>query len=130
MSDKYVAFLHGKIVAICEAILAEKIGIIAGSRILVSLHFDLFTENDSDFSIFRVVDSDTDHLPVDFERKNWSPEALQRKDIEIAESEEFYKNQVFDACRELTKRFKLKNNSFLLFELLIKIFMRAQKYQS
>lgn len=110
MIDIYKAFLHGKIVAICEEILAGKIGIIAGSRSLVSLHFQLFEKDDSDFSVFRLIDSDTDHLPVDEERKNWSIKALERKDEEIKEHESFYEDMAFTACKELIERFEIKNN--------------------
>ena len=109
MSEIYAAFLHGKVTAICEAILRGTLGVIAGSRILVDLHFELF-ENDSDFSVFRLIESDTDHLPVDKERKNWSAEALAGKDEEIKECELFYEDMALAACRELIKRFEIKNN--------------------
>jgi hypothetical protein len=41
--------------------------------------------------MFDAVDSETDDLPVDIERKNWGSEALKRKDVEIAEAEAIYK---------------------------------------
>jgi hypothetical protein len=110
MSEIYVAFLHGKVIAICEAILRGTVGVIAGSRILVALHFELFENDDSDFSVFRLIDSDTDHLPVDKERRNWSAEALARKDEEIKECESFYEDMAFVACKELIKRFEIKNS--------------------
>lgn len=109
MIDNRTAFLQGKIIAICEAIKSEKIGVIAGSRTLVSLHFELFDENDEDFITFRAIDSETDHLPVDWERKNWSKGALEIKDKEITEYELFYKDEVFLACEKLIERFTIKN---------------------
>lgn len=109
MVNEYTAFFHGKVIAICEAIKSEKIGIIAGSRTLVSLHFELFDDKkDEDFLQFLAIDSETDHLPVDWERKNWSKEALERKDKEIEEYELFYKNAVFSACDKLVQRFSIK----------------------
>ncbi len=107
--DKQTAFLHGKIVAICEAIRSEKIGVIAGSRILNSLRFKLSEENDEDFMFFAGIDSETDYLPVDWERKNWSKDSLKEKDKEIAEIETFYKKSVISACENLIKRFDIKN---------------------
>ena len=110
-------FVRGKIIAICEAILNEEIGIIAGSRILNSLDHELRHsqvgqfERDEDFILFVGIDSETDHLPVDRERANWSAEALARKDKEIAESEAFYKNSAFAACRHLIARFDMKNRT-------------------
>lgn len=102
-------YIRGKIVAICEAVLAEEIGIIAASRRLSALGLKLFDGHDEDFITFRGVDSETDHLPVDIERKNWSDEALKRKDEEIAEAEALYKNDVITACTKLIERFAIWN---------------------
>jgi Protein of unknown function (DUF2489) len=90
--------------------LAEEIGIIAASRRLTALGLKLFDAHDEDFIMFVAVDSETDHLPVDKERHNWSAEALERKDAEIAEAEAFYKNNVIAACRKLIERFVIWNN--------------------
>lgn len=103
-------YIRGKIVAICEAVLAEKIGIIAASRTLSALGLELFDGHDEVFSMFDAVDTETDHLPVDIERRNWSAEALRRKDAEIAEAEAFYKNDVIAACRNLIERFVIWND--------------------
>jgi hypothetical protein len=105
MKNEY--FLRGMIVAICEATLAEEIGIIAASRRLSALGWELFERRHEDFLTFDVVDSETDDLPVDIERKNWDAEALKRKDAEIAEAEALYKNDVIAACRKLTERFAI-----------------------
>jgi hypothetical protein len=32
---------------------------------------------------FVAISSETDHLPADYERQNWSDEALERKDIDF-----------------------------------------------
>ncbi len=47
----------------------------------------------------------TDHLPVDLERQNWSVEALERKDKEIANYEASAKADALETCRKLSKRF-------------------------
>ena len=101
-------FLRGRIVAICESILAEEIGVIAGSRRLSQLGLQLYDDHDEDFITFDAVDSETDHLPVNSERANWSTEALARKDEEIAQAEALYKTNVFSACRKLIERFRLE----------------------
>jgi hypothetical protein len=104
-------YIRGKIVAICEATLDEEIGIIAASRRLSALGWELFEGRHEDFITFDAVDSETDDLPVDKERKNWSAEALNRKDAEIAQVEALYKNNVIAACRKLIERFAIFNNS-------------------
>ena len=98
-------YIRGKIIAICEAVLAEEIGVIAASRRLNSLGLQLLDGHDEDFNTFRAVDTETDDLPVDIERNNWDAEALKRKDVEIAEAEALYKDHVTAACRKLIERF-------------------------
>lgn len=100
--------LQGKVLAICEAVLNEEIGVIAGSRRLHQLGHELCDEHDEDFLTFVGIDSQTDHLPVDRERQNWSNEALQRKNKEIDDAEAFHKNQAISACRKLISRFEIK----------------------
>lgn len=103
-------YLRGKIIAICEAVLAEEIGVIAASRRLTSLGLKLLDDHDDDFGVFRAVDTETDDLPVDIERKNWDEEALKRKDVEIAKAEALYKDDVTEACRKLIERFVIWKN--------------------
>ena len=100
-------YIRGKIVAICEATLAEEIGIIAASRRLSALGLELFDRRHEDFITFDAVDSETDHLPVDKERNNWSAEALERKDAEIAKAEALYRNNVIAACKKLLEQFAI-----------------------
>jgi hypothetical protein len=112
-SKERLAFIRGKIIAISKAILKEEIGIIAGSRILTSLGYELYegfdSQKDEDFMTFVVIDSDTDHLPVDYERRNWSVKVLERKDKEIAEYEAKARDDTFAACRNLIERFDMKD---------------------
>jgi hypothetical protein len=103
INETLSVFVRGKIIAICEAILNEEIGVIAGSRILNRLEFELIDysvgkfDRDKDFIPFVAIDSETDHLPVNRERADWSAEALARKDKEIAESEALYRDSAFAA---------------------------------
>jgi hypothetical protein len=98
-NEQYSIFIRGKIAAICESILRGEIGVIAGSRRITSLGFELFDNHDEDFIPFVAIDSETDHLPVDGERKNWSNDSLKRKDKEIAEFESISKEEAFKACK-------------------------------
>jgi len=49
------------------------------------------------------IDSETDALPMGDVRKEWSPDALKRKDKEIAEAEAFYRDSAFNAATELIR---------------------------
>lgn len=101
-------FLRGKIVGICEAVICEEIGIIAAARRLWRLGIELGAD-DSNFEVFVAIDSETDHLPVDIERQNWSSEALQAKDAEILEYGKRYKSEVINACKNLINLLELKD---------------------
>ena len=105
IDPNHEAFVAGKIVAICQCILKVEIGIIAGSRRLVRLGLELFGKHDDDFTLFRAIDSETDHFPVDCERTNWSQEALSEKDKEIKDVEKFHREDVEAACHLLISRF-------------------------
>ena len=104
-SDEYRESRRESLVETAKAVINGDIGIILGSRQIHAYRFDLADDLDDDFSLFIGVDSQTDHLPVDEERRNWSSEALSRKDLEIAEAEEFFKDDVLAACRKLIARF-------------------------
>jgi len=106
-NEDYSIFIRGKIVAVCEAMLREEIGIIAGSRKLTSLGLEFFGDHDEDFVMFVSIDSETDHLPVDLERQNWNIKALKRKDKEIENYEASAKADAFETCRKLIKRFSM-----------------------
>ena len=105
--EKQEYYIRGKIVAICEAVMAEEIGVIAASRHLSALGLELLGVRHEDFLTFDAIDTETDHLPVDKERKNWSTEALKRKDEEISEAEDLYKNNAIAACKKLVERFRV-----------------------
>ena len=104
-NNEHLIELRGKVVAVCESIIREEIGVIVGARKLTSLGFEMFGKHDEDFLQFAAIDSETDHLPVDNERKNWSLESLEQKDKEIEEYEIATKAEVFEACKILIKRF-------------------------
>lgn len=111
VNEEHSAFTRGKIVALCEALLQEEIGIIAGARRLKGLGHELCGDHDEDFLIFVAIDSETDHLPVDREWRNWSVDALERKDREITEYEGSVKDDAFAACKVLIERFGTKTGT-------------------
>lgn len=55
----------------------------------------------TEFHIFGVIESDTDHLPTAHVREHCTEEWLIKADREIAECIEFYNQNVRSACREI-----------------------------
>jgi len=106
INEEYFETLRSALVATATAVVEGKVGIVLGCRRLYSLKHSMQLDDfDEDFQIFLAVDSQTDHLPVDEERRNWGLDALRRKDIEIAEAEGFFRSEVVAACQKLLVRF-------------------------
>jgi hypothetical protein len=51
--------------------------------------------------VFVGIDCETDTLPIGEVRQHWSPEALERKDREIVEVENFYRESATKAATRL-----------------------------
>jgi len=94
------------IVKVAQAILNGTMDVIEGSRMLHGLGHDVCADDlDPDFSIFVVVDSDTDHLPIGEVRQLWAENILVEKDEEIRKIKAFYKDDVLQTCSSLILRF-------------------------
>ena len=93
-----------KVVHFAKAMTQDEIGIIEGVRYMAWLGFSV--GDDLDLYIFHQIVSQTDHLPVGKVRELWSADALLKKDKEIAQAEQFYKQPALDACQKLIQRFK------------------------
>ncbi len=107
--EEYLAFVRGKLVAIAQAMMDAEIGIIAGSRKLSEYGSRLYKGDFLDeeyFVTFDEIASSAAHLPVDWERSNWSEEALKQKDVEIAEYEAKVREDVLAACKKLIEKYE------------------------
>jgi hypothetical protein len=97
---------RAKAIATATEMITDKMGIIAGARILATLRFEVgVTEDDEDFLTFVVIDSETDDLPIDQQiREHWATEALQEKDVEVNRCENLYRQDAIQACKNIIKR--------------------------
>jgi len=87
--------------------LSGKVGIIEGARKLTAISYRLnLVETETDFLVFIATASETDHLPIGKERDLWAKSALQEKDIEIKQAENYHKENIFLACRVLLEKWK------------------------
>ena len=60
---------------------------------------------DTEFHIFGVIESSTDHLPTTKVRELCSKEWLAKTDIELTECINFYNQQVLEACNEIVAKY-------------------------
>jgi hypothetical protein len=105
-NEEHRQFLSRKIVATAQRVLSGELGIIAGARQLSGLGSDVGADRDPDFTFFVGLDSETDHLPIGEVRQSWNSEALQQKDAEVREIEASYREQAFESCRSLIRRYE------------------------
>jgi len=91
------------IVHIARQLVAGQIGVIAASRELGWLRHEVEPQLANALATFTGIDSETDTLPLGDVRKEWNPEALKRKDKEIAEAEDFYRESAINAATELIR---------------------------
>jgi hypothetical protein len=102
-------FLEAKTSAleILSRLTTGDIGVLAAAQKLSSLRHTLVgNARDEDWDVFVGIDSGTDHLPLEEHRKNWAPEALASKDIEIKEAEDFFRARAVAAAHSLLRRYE------------------------
>lgn len=92
-----------RILLVAKQLVAGEIGVIAASRELGHFHHEVEPQVAKVLLTFTGIDSETDALPVGSVRKEWNPAALERKDKEIAEAEDFYRGSAINAATELIR---------------------------
>ncbi len=98
-----------EIVRVARLILSGEVSIITGAREMASVRFRSHSDDrDEEFLVFVGIDSETDHLPVGDMRKLWAADALIRKDAQINEAEDFFRERALEAARILIERYEPK----------------------
>ncbi|MBI5633633.1 MAG: hypothetical protein HZA15_09170 [Nitrospirae bacterium] len=106
-NEQYMNSKRQEVVNIAKDYLNKKIEYILAIRSLTYLKHKVSDDDfDQDFILFVAIDSETDHLPSNELRANCSESWLKKCDKEIKESEEFYRDQMNEACCKLIKRFE------------------------
>jgi hypothetical protein len=97
-----------RVVAAAEALLRGDVGVIEAVQRLSSLASSVVDDwfSDPEFTVFGVLDTETDHLPVGGVRKFWDSAALTEKDATIQRIEAANRLEVEAACRRLIDRFR------------------------
>jgi hypothetical protein len=101
---------HGRedcreIVQRCQDLLEGRLGVIEAARRLKELAFRVRAEEDEDFLLFRVIDSESDALPVGPGRAHWSAAALEREDAKIAGFEDNWREQAMASARHSAEKY-------------------------
>jgi hypothetical protein len=100
--SEYRAIVSAQILSSAKQLLSGQLGIIAAARQLSAFrHFD--PELGTPLRVFVGIASETDDLPIGEVRQQWSAEALERKDREIVEAEQTYRDSAIEAATELVR---------------------------
>jgi hypothetical protein len=70
---------------------------------LSPLRHELESELAGVLLVFTAIDSETDTLPIGEVRQHWSREALERKEPEISEAEDYYHDTAIEAAYRLVQ---------------------------
>jgi hypothetical protein len=95
-----------EVVQHCQDLLEGRVGVIQAARHLMELAFRVRDEDDQDFLLFRVIDSESDALPVGSERAHWSAVALEREDARIAAFEGNWRERAMASARALAQKYR------------------------
>jgi hypothetical protein len=90
-----------QILSLAKQLLTGQLGVIAAARELSPLRHEVETELAEVLVAFTTIDSETAALPIGEVRLHWSPEALERKDREITEAEQYYRDTAIEAATRL-----------------------------
>ncbi|MEM1116007.1 MAG: hypothetical protein AAGJ11_05840 [Bacteroidota bacterium] len=92
-------------VAVAQAVLLNRLGVLEAACRLSSLRHDGDAENDGDFLVMAAAWDDTDGLPVGPEREHWHPDVLPQKNEEIAAVTAHWEPAVRESCRRIVDRY-------------------------
>lgn len=106
--EEYVLSARARAVEACAAILAGKLDVLEGCRLLASLRWEVkVDELDEDFVAFAAISSEVDALPIGEVRQHWAPEALAELEPDIQSATAWALPQAVVACRSVVQRFEV-----------------------
>jgi hypothetical protein len=71
----------------------------------IKSRLDALADRDPDFDAFVVIQSESDHLPLEAQRSQWAPTALAKLELEFQRTEEWARSFAPQACRRPIARF-------------------------
>lgn len=95
------------LVAVAQAMLTGNVSFFEGADQVLRLKRSIggIADRDPDFDAFLLVQSETDHLPMQAQRHLWNPQALAELEPEFVQTEVWAKSFLPAACRSLIARF-------------------------
>ena len=102
--EEYVVKQRGGARLVAKRGLSGEVSAVQGARLIVCLGGLELPEGDEDLRALRLVDSETDHLPLADERQHWAPPALAEKADKLARAERWAREVALTAFKNLAER--------------------------
>jgi hypothetical protein len=96
-----------QVVALATEMLAGRLNYFEGASRIWALQSQVggLGDRDPDFDAFALINSETDHLPLEKQKSLWSLSAIERLTPEFKRTEEWAAEFAPDACRNIISRF-------------------------
>ena len=107
--EAYIEGRQAEAVRFAQSLLSGNAEFLVAIRHLSCLRNEIGTNSsDQDFSLFLVIDSETDHLPAGEVKSLCSPEWLQKANTEIEAIQALYRVELAAACNKIVGRFSVR----------------------
>ena len=95
-----------RLVELCSSMLSGKLSYFEGAVLVCNLRSRLrVRDDDPDLTAFILIQSETDHLPLQAVRHRWSPDARRKLEPEFEQTEVWAQPFASEACERIIKRF-------------------------
>ena len=96
-----------QVVALAKAMLAGELPYLEGAYQICRLRgrIEGLADRDQDFDAFILIESETDHLPLQAPRHLWSDRALKELEPEFERTQSWAASLAEEACQRLIARF-------------------------
>jgi len=96
-----------QLVCLAQAMLDKKLSYFEGAAQILKIKSKIsgIADRDVDFDAFVVIESETDHLPLEEQKPRWSKEALSRLEQEFDKTEQWAQTFAPQACKNIITRF-------------------------
>ena len=103
--DEYVAEQRRFAVSIARRVLEGEMTMLEGARVLSRLDGLDLDEDDSDWQNLKLVDVETEALPIGEVRALWHPDALREQEPDLERAERWARDFALDSFRRFVERF-------------------------
>jgi len=104
--QEYIDGVRARVAQLAQGMLDSSVDYLEGANELSNLHHEAgVADDDEDFTVFALISSETDALPIGASRQHWSANALHAHESKIKQALAWAKAISHGHCESLVKRF-------------------------